>query len=118
MNMRSFHTKTVVAGLLFICAVLPLSAIAETVFVKYRGNVDLAPFHCETITRSSFINRLCYDRKGEYLIVMLNATYYHYCEVPAEIVDEWRKADSMGSYYSVHVKRRFDCRINRVPSYE
>ena len=116
--MRSFHTKSVVAGLLFTCATLPLSAIAETVFVKYQGNVDLVPFHCETIARSSFINRLCYDQNEEYVIVKLNATYYHYCEVPAGMVDEWRKAVSMGSYYNVHVKRRFDCRINRVPSYE
>jgi hypothetical protein len=34
---------------------------SETVDVKYRGPVDLAPFMCEAIERSSFIQRVCYD---------------------------------------------------------
>ena len=32
------------------------SAHAETVNVKYRGPVDLAPFQCESVTRSSLVN--------------------------------------------------------------
>ncbi len=68
--------------LVLLVYVLPLDAIAETVYVKYRGMVDLKPFECETITRSSFINRLCYDEKEKYVIVILKSTYYHYCEVP------------------------------------
>ena len=32
---------------------------AETVEVKYRGAVDLAPFKCTSIDRSSFIRRVC-----------------------------------------------------------
>ena len=37
------------------------AARAESVYVKYRGNVDLDPFVCTEVTRSSFIRRVCYD---------------------------------------------------------
>jgi hypothetical protein len=36
---------------------------AESVYVKYRGDVDLRFFDCWEITRSSFIKRVCYDRR-------------------------------------------------------
>lgn len=49
------------------------SSIAETVFVKYRGPVDLAPFACETIKTSSLVNRICYDNQNGYLLVSLKA---------------------------------------------
>ena len=93
------------------------SLFAETVNVKYRGDVDLAPFSCEWVSRSSVVNRLCYDSKEQYVIVKLKATYYHYCEVPASIIDNWRNADSMGRYYNANLKGRYDCRVNRVPQY-
>jgi hypothetical protein len=89
----------------------------ETVNVKYRGEVDLAPFDCEWVTGSSVVNRLCYDSKEQYVIVSLGGIYYHYCEVPAEIVRRWREADSMGRFYNAQVKGRFDCRVNRMPIY-
>jgi len=89
----------------------------ERVFVKYRGDVDLAPFTCETVSRSSFINRLCYDAKEKYVVVLLQRTYYHYCEVPANLVQAWLSADSMGKFYNANVKGKFDCRVLRVPSY-
>lgn len=92
-------------------------AAAETVVVKYRGPVDLARMTCEPITRSSFINRLCYDSKEKYVIAQLDATYYHYCGVPADVVANWRAADSMGRYYNAQIKGRFDCRQGHVPDY-
>ena len=90
---------------------------AESVFVKYRGQVDLKPFACESVARSSLVKRLCYDSKEQYVIVSLNGTYYHYCEVPSSLVAAWHRADSMGRFYNQNVKGNFDCRINRVPSY-
>lgn len=89
----------------------------EKVFVKYRGMVDLAPFACETITRSSLVQRLCYDAIERYVIVLLTGTYYHYCEVPPNVVNAWRDADSMGRFYNANVKGNFDCRVLRVPPY-
>lgn len=90
---------------------------AETVVVKYHGPVDLARMRCETIERSSFIRRLCYDTKAKYVVVALNDTYYHYCGVPADVVASWRTAESMGRFYNAQVKGRFDCRQGYVPSY-
>lgn len=97
---------------------VPLRANAETVFVKYRGSVDLAPFQCEPVTRSSFIQRVCYDRHERYMLISLNGTYYHYCQIGEETVSGLMSADSMGRYYNRYIKGNFDCRVNAMPSYE
>ena len=94
-----------------------MPAQAEVVMVKYRGAVDLAPFSCEWVQRSSLVQRLCYDSRERYVIVNLTGTYYHYCEVPSSVVAEWRSAESMGRFYNQNIKGRFDCRVNRVPVY-
>jgi hypothetical protein len=93
------------------------SADAEAVNVKYRGLVDLAPFNCESIARSSFIERVCYDTKNAYMLIELNGTWYHYCEIDSETVSNLLAADSMGRYYNASIKGRFDCRAHRVPNY-
>lgn len=103
--------------LLLLVLLIPNLVIAESVYVKYRGEVDLAPFACEWVSRSSVFKRLCYDQKEQYVIVQLTGTYYHYCEVPSGVVARWRNADSIGRYYKANMKRRYDCRINRVPQY-
>lgn len=106
--------------LVALCTTLTLLKVpgtAETVNVKYRGPVDLAPFSCEQITRSSVVKRLCYDRRERYVIVNLTGTYYHYCEVPPETVAAWQKSDSMGQFYNSQVKGNFDCRVLHMPSY-
>ncbi len=109
-----YWAVVIVAGL---GAIWPRTAMAETVVVKYRGPVELSPFNCEWITRSSVVQRLCYDSHERYVIVNLNGTYYHYCEVPPNVVAAWRQADSMGRFYNAQVKARFDCRVLRVPPY-
>ena len=69
-------------GVLTIVALLVCTsaASAESVYVKYRGEIDLTPFDCTDISRSSFIRRVCYDRRNEYMLISLNGTFYHYCE--------------------------------------
>jgi hypothetical protein len=109
---------------LFIIFVL-LSATwaeAETVDVKYRGMMDLTPFTCQDINRSSVVNRLCYDSSNQYVIVQLKTTYYHYCEMPKQIVEEWLASPSMGHFYNTSIKGTgkdgpYDCRTHRVPTY-
>ena len=96
---------------------------AETVDVKYRGAVDLKPFTCSDITRSSFIKRVCYDKANQYMIIRLNHTYYHYCELPPSTLDALMAAESMGRYFNSTIKGSgkdgpFDCRTRRLPSYE
>jgi hypothetical protein len=85
--------------------------------VKYRGPVDLAPFKCEAIDRSSFIRRVCYDAINNYMVVKLNETYYHYCDIDRATVDAFRAADSMGRFFNASIKGHFDCQTGRVPSY-
>ena len=89
----------------------------EVVTVKYRGPVSLAPFKCDAITRSSFIERVCYDAANSYMLIDLNGTWYHYCEIDASSVSNLMAADSMGRFYNQSIKGRFDCRTHRVPSY-
>jgi hypothetical protein len=90
---------------------------AETVFVKYRGVVDLKPFRCESVSRSSFVNRVCYDRPKQYMLISLNGTYYHYCRIESSTVARLLQADSMGRYYNANIKGRFDCRQGGIPIY-
>lgn len=89
----------------------------EVVYVKYRGPVDLAPFACEWVSRSSVVKRLCYDRAERYVIVNLTGTYYHYCQMAPTVVRAWIDAESMGRYYNANVKGNYDCRVLKMPEY-
>jgi len=105
-----------------IALLLPAPASAETVTVKYRGAVDLKPFTCQTITKSGFINRICYDAANQYMVILLKDTYYHYCELPKPTLDALMAAPSPGTYYNANIKGTgkdgpYDCRTRRVPQY-
>ena len=93
-------------------------AIAEVVNVKYRGPVDLKPFRCDSISRSSLVNRVCYDARERYMLVSLNGTYYHYCEIDRITVSRFLEADSMGRFFNANIKGRFDCRVLSMPAYK
>ncbi len=95
---------------------------AETIDVRYRGLIDLKPFACQDITRSSFINRVCYDAANKYMVILLNSTYYHYCELPKPTLDALLGASSMGQFFNANIKGSgkdgpYDCRTHRVPAY-
>ena len=95
---------------------LSLSAAhAESVNVKYRGVVDLAPFSCEEVTRSSIVNRVCYDQANSYMLIQLNGTFYHYCMIGADVVNGMLSASSMGRFFGAYIKGRYDCRLGGVP---
>ena len=115
--------KTLLIGLaFFVSATWATISLADTVIVKYRGPVDLAPFECHDITRSSFVNRVCYHEANAYMVIKLRNTYYHYCEIDPPTVATLLSANSMGRYYNANIKsssnnRRFDCQTHRVPEY-
>jgi KTSC domain len=97
-------------------------AISETVDVKYRGVVDLKTFACTDTPRSSFIQRVCYDKAQSYMLINLKGTYYHYCELPAATFDAFVTALSMGKFYNQNIRGSgsdgpFDCRTHRSPTY-
>jgi KTSC domain len=101
-----------------VLSALPFLAQAgEVVNVKYRGPVDLAHFECEFTPKSTVVNRLCYDKSEQYVVVELTGTYYHYCEIPPSTVSSWRSAESLGKFFYANVKGNFDCRTHRVPPY-
>ena len=79
----------------------------ESVYIKYRGDVDLRFFDCWEIMRSSFIKRVCYDRRNEYMLISLNGTFYHYCEIDAATVSSLLNAPSMGRFYNASIKGNF-----------
>jgi hypothetical protein len=79
-------------------------ADAETVNVEGRGAVDLTPFVCQDITRSSLVNRVCYDAPNQTMIVQLNSVYSQYCDVPEATRDSFLNAPSMGQYYNANIK--------------
>jgi hypothetical protein len=119
-----YRTIHVLAALLTVaCGALPTTAHAETVFVKYRGGVDLATFECTDVSRSSFIRRVCYDARNEYMLISLKGSFYHYCEIDTGTVEALLKAPSMGGFYNAHIRGSgtsgpFDCRTRRAPTYE
>jgi hypothetical protein len=80
-------------------------AETETVSVEHRGAVDLKPFVCQDITRSSLINRVCYDAANQTMIVQLNSAYSQYCGVPEAARESFLNAPSMGQYYNANIKR-------------
>jgi hypothetical protein len=104
--------------MLALLATTPASA--ETVDVKFRGVVDLKPFACTDTPRSSFIQRVCYDKAQSYMLISLKGTYYHYCELPPATFDAFVAAPSMGQFFNQKIKGTgsdgpFDCRTHRVP---
>jgi hypothetical protein len=107
-----------VAARLPVLAIIVSAAHAETADVKYRGPVDLAPFKCDMIERSSFIRRVCYDEKNAYMLINLSGTWYHYCEIDPATVWSLLTAESMGRFYNASIKGNFDCRTHRVPAYQ
>ena len=90
---------------------------SEQVSVKYRGQVNLRPFDCTDVDRSSFIKRVCYDRSNEYMLINLNGTYYHYCQIDNGAVSSLLNAGSMGRFYNASIKGHFDCRVHQAPTY-
>jgi len=109
-----------IVATLFLLFAAPTNS--ETIDVKYRGPVDLKTFECQDISRSSFIQRVCYDKAQSYMIISLRGTYYHYCELPPATFDGLMGAPSMGQFYNQNIKGSgsdgpFDCRTHRIPSY-
>jgi hypothetical protein len=92
---------------------------AETVEVKDRGAVDLKPFACHDITRSSLVNRVCYEAANRSMIVQANAVYFQYCDMPQAMLDSLLNAPSMGQYYKSKIAGAgsnglYDCGAHRA----
>jgi hypothetical protein len=94
---------------------------AEIVDVKDRGAVDLKPFSCQDITRSSVIDRVCYDAESRRMLLQRQAVYHQYCDLPKDTLDAFLNAPSMGRYYRANIEGGdpsgpYGCRTDKVPS--
>lgn len=98
-------------------AVAAAPASAERVYVKARGEVDLAPFRCQTLARSENVKRVCYDEREEYVLVSLKGIWYHFCGVPPAKVTEWKKSRFKGRYYNDSIRGSYDCSVTPAPAY-
>lgn len=101
--------KNLLKPLIIILALTTLTAHAETVNVKYQGNIDLSTYECQDITRSSFVNRICHDDSSNEMVLLLKSTYYKYCGVGADTVEALASASSVGRFYNQNIRGHFSC---------
>ena len=92
---------------------LTATSYAESVNVKYQGRISLDGFYCE-YTSSSFVDRICYYKPNNYVVVSLNGTYYQYCGVSYSTVNNWLNSYSKGKFYNSSIKSRYDCRTSSI----
>ena len=91
--------------------------VSETVETGEHRLVDLGTFECRDITRSTVLQRVCYDDTQQDLIVASNGVYARYCSVTAETVERLLDAPSMGRFFNQNIKReatvgRYACRVS------
>jgi len=86
-----------IALLLSLLAALPWAD--EVVEVEDRGAVSLASYACTEITRSSIIDRVCYDAVRRRAIIQVRSVYRQYCDLPQATLDALLNAPSMGQFY-------------------
>ena len=89
--------------------------VSETVETGAHRLVDLGTFECRDITRSTVLQRVCYDRPQQHLIVAVGGAYERYCGVTADTVKRLMGAPSMGQFFNQTIKReaasgRYECR--------
>lgn len=89
--------------------------VSETVQTGDRHPIDLTTFECRDISRSTVLQRVCYDRAQHDLVVATGGFFYaRYCGVTAETVERLLGAPSMGQFFNGHIRReaaggRYDC---------
>lgn len=82
----------------------------QIVTVKNIGQMNLSAFNCRLIDRSSFIGRVCHNIDRDILVVLVNGTYYAYCEVAVIEAMAFVAARSMGQYFNANFRGKKECR--------
>ena len=90
------------ANLIALLLTAPLGS--ETVEVRERGAVDLAPFECRDITRSSLIQRVCYDQARRHLVVAIRAATIFIASCRRRPIDGFMTAPSMGQFFKENIR--------------
>jgi hypothetical protein len=92
---------------------------AESVEVRNSGPVNLRSFVCQDITRSSIIERVCYDEANRHMVIRHSAVHDQYCELPESVADAFLNAPSMGQYFKTNIagtgnSGRYDCGAHKA----
>ena len=108
------NIKIIIASLIFYVS---SQASAREIIVKYRDDpVNVSSgFISYELKKSSFVKEIFFDKRNNYLLVRLKKEFYHYCEVPPRVVNEWVNATSLGKFYQSYIKGEFDCRELAIP---
>lgn len=76
--------------------------------VKYAEEpVDLFWFSTFNTEKSSFIEEAYYN--SWYLILNLSWTYYHWCDVPEYIWEEFKSSETLWWYYNKYIRWDYAC---------
>ncbi|UPJ65804.1 KTSC domain-containing protein [Bradyrhizobium sp. 191] len=102
------------ALVLLLAQLAGTSIVSETVETGERRLIDLGTFECRDITRSTVLQRVCYDRSRQDLVVAADGAYDRYCDVTADTVERLLGAPSMGQFFNQNIRRgtagsRYDC---------
>ena len=109
---RSLITVILTISVLIV-AIFYISNRQKPIFIKdVQGPVSLSGFINLNTSRSSFIKEAWYKSSDQYLILKLNNTYYHYCNLPQNSWSAFENADSLGDFYNTQIKGRFECETN------
>jgi hypothetical protein len=93
---------------------------AQNVTVQYRDsrvNIADSSFEYLDTSKSSWINGAWYDSYEDYMVINLNSSYYHYCDMPSSTWNAFEKANSFGSTYNSLIKGQYSCEDTTVPNY-
>ena len=100
----SIRDTMVRAAAAILMHLLAAPVVSETVDVGGRESVDLNSFECRDISRSSVVQRVCYDRAQRHLIVSVKGAYDRYCDLPAGTFDAMIVAPSMGQFFNRNIR--------------
>lgn len=104
-----------VRALILLLAQLASAPIeSEAVETGEHRLVDLQTFECRDIARSTVLQRVCYNRAQQDLIVASNGAYHRYCGVTVDTVERLLGAPSMGQFFNRNIRgeaagSRYDC---------
>ena len=109
--------------LIIITALFIFTGCSNTenfVNIKYRDsdvNIAASYFEEADIIANNLVDGAWYDESNKYMIIKLNGTYYHYCDMPTIAWEGLEGSNDPEDYYDDRIKGNYDCRLGYIPTY-
>ena len=103
---------------LLLAQLVTVPIVSETIEIAEQRPIDLATFECRDISRSTVLQRVCYDRSQQTLIVAVDGAYDRYCGVPVDTIERLLGAPSMGQFFNQNIKRQVSAGRYACPARE